>query len=98
MKKDKFKRLRISFKPLIIIVGGFLLLSACLLYVFHDDVMENIDYYVTSDQTSLMYDLVRLNSTSALCLDGSPGSYYISRDGDPSKIFIYFQGGGWSCG
>lgn len=52
MKKGKFKRLRISFKPLIIIVGGFLLLSACLLYVFHDDVMENIDHYVTSDETT----------------------------------------------
>jgi len=44
-----------------------------------------------------LYDLVLLNTTSALCLDGSPGAYYISRDGDPSKIYLEFQGGGW-CG
>lgn len=43
------------------------------------------------------YDLVKLNSTTALCLDGSPASYYISRNGDPSKVMLYFQGGGW-CG
>lgn len=36
------------------------------------------------------FDLVRLNSTSALCLDGSPGAYYISRDGDPKKIYLEF--------
>ena len=45
-----------------------------------------------------IYDLVKLNSSSALCLDGSPGSYYVSQTGDPSKILILFQGGGWSAG
>jgi len=42
-----------------------------------------------------IYDLVTLNSTSALCLDGSPAAYYISRNGDPSKMLIFFSGGAW---
>jgi hypothetical protein len=45
-----------------------------------------------------VFDLVKLNSSTALCLDGSPGAYYISRDGDPSKILLYFAGGGWCVG
>lgn len=31
---------------------------------------------------SSIYDLVVLNSATALCLDGSPASYYLSRDGN----------------
>jgi hypothetical protein len=45
-----------------------------------------------------IFDLVKLDSGSALCLDGSPGSYYISRDGDPKKILIEFLGGAWCQG
>jgi hypothetical protein len=52
MKKGKFKRLRISFKPLAIIVGCFLLLTACLLYVFQDGIMDIISLYVTDNETS----------------------------------------------
>jgi hypothetical protein len=44
-----------------------------------------------------LFDLVMLNSTSALCLDGTPAGFYISQNGDPKKIYINFQGGGW-CG
>ena len=44
-----------------------------------------------------VFDLVILNSTSALCLDGSPGSYYLSRNGDPEKVLVFFQGGGWAA-
>lgn len=35
-------------------------------------------------------DLIFLDDPTALCLDGSPGAYYISKEGDPTKFFIYF--------
>lgn len=33
----------------------------------------------------------------SLCLDGTPGAYYISKGTDPHRFVIYFEGGGW-CG
>jgi hypothetical protein len=48
--------------------------------------------------SSEVYDLVTLNSTSALCLDGSSAAYYISRAGDSNKILLFFEGGGWCLG
>lgn len=44
------------------------------------------------------YELVRLKTDAAYCLDGSAGSYYISKKGDPKKILLFFQGGGWFGG
>eukprot|EP01084_Bolivina_argentea_P226257 382200_1 len=40
------------------------------------------------------------NTTGAVCLDGSPGLYYIGKGtGDGiNKFLIYFQGGGWCSG
>lgn len=40
-----------------------------------------------------------LKSPTAVCLDGSPGAYYISEGTgeNRNKVLIYFQGGGW-CG
>jgi len=40
-----------------------------------------------------------LQSNTAVCLDGSPGAYYISEGtGDNrNKMLIYFEGGAW-CG
>lgn len=40
---------------------------------------------------------VLLDDPSAVCLDGSPGAYYIERGIDPTTIVLYFEGGGW-CG
>lgn len=37
-----------------------------------------------------------LNTTDALCLDGSAPAFYIAH-GDPSRILLSFGGGGW-CG
>ncbi len=37
-----------------------------------------------------MFNLIKLNSKSALCLDGSPGAYYLSEDGDQKKIYLEF--------
>ena len=37
-----------------------------------------------------------LTNPDALCLDGTPGAYFI-REGDRRKILLYFEGGGW-CG
>lgn len=31
-------------------------------------------------------------------MDGSPAAYYISRGGDPKKIYLEFEGGGWCTG
>ena len=40
---------------------------------------------------------VTLTDPGALCLDGSPGAYYIHRGTSPLRILVFFQGGGW-CG
>lgn len=42
------------------------------------------------------YNLVKLTDYQALCLDGTHGAYYLSK-GDPTKVILYFEGGGW-CG
>lgn len=42
--------------------------------------------------------LVKVPDADALCLDGSPAAYYISKDGDPKKIYLEFEGGGWCTG
>jgi hypothetical protein len=44
-----------------------------------------------------IFQKVLLNDSNALCLDGTPGAYYISIGKTPSKFMIYFEGGGW-CG
>ena len=46
--------------------------------------------------TQHLYQKVLLSDTTALCLDGSPGAYYIYK-GDPAKVLMFFEGGGW-CG
>ncbi len=38
-----------------------------------------------------------MQDPTALCLDGSPGVYYIERGQYPKTIVLYFEGGGW-CG
>ena len=42
--------------------------------------------------------LVKVTDPDALCLDGSQAAYYISKDGDPKKIVLEFEGGGWCTG
>jgi len=42
--------------------------------------------------------LVKVTDPDALCLDGSKAAYYISKDGDPKKIYLQFEGGGWCTG
>jgi hypothetical protein len=44
-----------------------------------------------------LFHKVLLKNPDALCLDGSPGAYYISKGTSPEKIIVYFEGGGW-CG
>lgn len=39
---------------------------------------------------------MKLSDPDALCLDGTPGAYYLSKK-DPTKVILYFEGGGW-CG
>ena len=45
---------------------------------------------------SATFNLVKLTNYQALCLDGSHGAYYLYK-GDPTKVILYFEGGGW-CG
>jgi hypothetical protein len=42
------------------------------------------------------YNKIQLDDSSALCLDGSKGAYYLAR-GDTAKVLMFFEGGGW-CG
>lgn len=58
----------------------------CLLFLF-----------ISCFSANAVFDLVKLNSTSAVCLDGSPAAYYVSQTGNPNKIYLEFEGGGW-CG
>ena len=44
-----------------------------------------------------VFQKVLLKDPGALCLDGTPGAYYIHPGTDPSRILLYFEGGGW-CG
>ena len=44
--------------------------------------------FLLSVSNDAWFDLVKLNAGGAVCLDGSPGAYYISRDGDPNKIYL----------
>ncbi len=46
--------------------------------------------------SELVYQKIVLEDKQALCLDGSPGAYYIWK-GDPAKVLMFFEGGGW-CG
>jgi len=39
---------------------------------------------------------VLLDDPAALCLDGTPGAYYIDR-GDRTRFLLSFESGGW-CG
>lgn len=34
--------------------------------------------------------LVKVSDPGALCLDGSQAAYYVSKDGDPNKIYLQF--------
>lgn len=43
------------------------------------------------------YDKVVLQDKDALCLDGTPGVYFLSKGKSPTKFILYFEGGGW-CG
>jgi O-palmitoleoyl-L-serine hydrolase len=43
------------------------------------------------------YQLVKLTDPDALCLDGTPGAYYIFQGGQKQKFLLSFEGGGW-CG
>jgi hypothetical protein len=42
--------------------------------------------------------LVKVTDPDALCLDGSQAAYYISKGGNPEKIYLGFEGGGWCYG
>lgn len=44
-----------------------------------------------------VYHKVLLKDPDALCLDGSPGAYYISKGEVPERVLLFFEGGGW-CG
>lgn len=46
---------------------------------------------------SAVFDKVVVQDKDAVCLDGTPGVYYISRGKSPNKFMVYFEGGGW-CG
>ena len=46
--------------------------------------------------SSLVYQRVNITDQNAKCLDGSQSVYYFSQ-GDPNKVLIFIEGGGW-CG
>ena len=51
---------------------------------------------LTLAHTAHIFKKVLLTDPDALCLDGSPGAYFI-HEGNRRKILLYFEGGGW-CG
>ena len=51
MKNGKFKRFRFTRKHLLILVGLFIVLTACVFYAFHDDIIDTIDNFVGDKET-----------------------------------------------
>ncbi len=51
MKNGKFKRFRFTRKHLLILVGLFIMLTACMFYAFHDDIIETIYNFVGDKET-----------------------------------------------
>ena len=39
--------------------------------------------------------LVKLQAPEAVCLDGSPATYYLSKGSNATKFLFHLQGGGW---
>jgi hypothetical protein len=51
--------------------------------------IQSFSLFSSSEQASdPALHLIKLSDPDALCLDGSPGSYYISKEGDPKKIYL----------
>lgn len=46
-------------------------------------------FYTTVEETAV-YNKITLTDPAALCLDGSPGSYYISNGTNPNKFLLHF--------
>jgi O-palmitoleoyl-L-serine hydrolase len=53
-------------------------------------------FLVAFAAASLVYQKVVVEDAEAKCLDGSQAAYYIYQ-GDPAKVLIFIEGGGW-CG
>jgi len=53
-------------------------------------------FFISAVRGVANYKLIKLTDPEALCLDGSHAAYYIN-EGDPHKILISYEGGGW-CG
>lgn len=51
---------------------------------------------LAASQAAVLHKVL-LKDPGALCLDGSPGAYYILKGTAPERIIVYFEGGGW-CG
>ena len=47
--------------------------------------------------TNATYNKITVDDPAALCLDGSPGAYYLSIGEVQEKVVLHFEGGGW-CG
>jgi hypothetical protein len=58
------------------------------------------EYSLAESWNASNWELVKLteavNKTGAVCLDGSPGAYYIRRGVPENKRWVvFFEGGGW---
>ena len=57
-------------------------------------------FLVFSQQTQVVNRTLLTDAatnTGALCMDGSPGAYFLSLGTETIKWIMYFEGGGW-CG
>lgn len=59
-------------------------------------VIAYIFAFLVIASAQVVYERVMLDDQQALCLDGSKGAYFM-HIGDPKKVLIFFEGGGW-CG
>lgn len=67
-----------------------LLLGVSILAIINGQPYNNVGHAV------FMTDYA--TSTGAVCLDGTPGMFYIAKGAASTKYLIYFQGGGWCSG
>jgi hypothetical protein len=53
------------------------------------------DYEAVCGGSSSAADLIKLDDSTARCLDGSAGAYYWREGKDPSLVLVFMEGGGW---
>lgn len=70
---------------------------ALYLFIMRKDIFIFSLFVLFAASQAAVYKKVVVEDKDALCLDGTPGVYYLSEGKNATKFMIFFEGGGW-CG